>query len=197
MSLAAEGNIRIAYPTTPGQYFHLLRRQARSAELRPLIVLTPKSLLRLPAAASRLADLTNGRFDPVIDDPNRTATKAANAVKRVIVCSGKIYYDLRATLTEERADLAIVRLEQLYPFPTDRLRTVLARYGNAERVIWVQEEPRNMGPRKFVMPKIRQLVPRQIRLDDVSRPERSRPAEGYPAAHQKEQARIVREALGA
>jgi 2-oxoglutarate dehydrogenase E1 component len=197
MSLAAEGNIRIAYPTTPGQYFHLLRRQARSAELRPLIVLTPKSLLRLPAAASRLGDLTNGRFDPVIDDPNRTATKAANAVKRVIVCSGKIYYDLRATLTEERADLAIVRLEQLYPFPTDRLRTVLARYGNAERVIWVQEEPRNMGPRKFVMPKIRQLVPRQIRLDDVSRPERSRPAEGYPAAHQTEQARIVREALGA
>jgi 2-oxoglutarate dehydrogenase E1 component len=196
MSLAAEGNIRIAYPTTPGQYFHLLRRQALIDELRPLIVFTPKSLLRLPAAASRLSDLATGRFEPVLDDPSRSSAKAASAVRRVVVCSGKVYYDLLATLKAERPDVAIVRLERLYPFPAEELRNVLARYGKTQRVVWVQEEPRNMGPRKFVMPKIRQLVPREIKLEDVSRPERSRPAEGYPAAHAVEQARIVGEALG-
>jgi 2-oxoglutarate dehydrogenase E1 component len=114
----------------------------------------------------------------------------------VLVCSGKVYYDLHSAMKDDRPDVAIVRVERLYPFPTDELRKALSRYRNTERVIWVQEEPRNMGPRKFVMPKIRQLVPRQIRLEDVSRPERSRPAEGYPTAHAKEQARIVREALG-
>jgi 2-oxoglutarate dehydrogenase E1 component len=114
----------------------------------------------------------------------------------VVVCSGKVYYDLLATLKAERPDVAIVRLERLYPFPAEELRNVLARYGKTQRVVWVQEEPRNMGPRKFVMPKIRQLVPREIKLEDVSRPERSRPAEGYPAAHAVEQARIVGEALG-
>jgi 2-oxoglutarate dehydrogenase E1 component len=196
MSLAAEGNIRIAYPTTPGQYFHLLRRQALVDELRPLIVFTPKSLLRLPAAASRLSDLSTGRFEPVLDDPSRSSAKAASAVRRVVLCSGKVYYDLLAAAKGERSDVAIVRLERLYPFPADELRSVLSRYGKTERVVWVQEEPRNMGPRKFVMPKIRQLVPREIKLEDVSRPERSRPAEGYPAAHAVEQARIVREALG-
>ncbi|HET8586681.1 MAG TPA: multifunctional oxoglutarate decarboxylase/oxoglutarate dehydrogenase thiamine pyrophosphate-binding subunit/dihydrolipoyllysine-residue succinyltransferase subunit [Candidatus Limnocylindria bacterium] len=196
MSLAAEGNIRIAYPTTPGQYFHLLRRQALIDELRPLIVFTPKSLLRLPAAASRLSDLATGRFEPVLDDPTIATGRAASAVRRVVVCSGKVYYDLLAARKDERPDVAIVRVERLYPFPADELRTVLSRYGKTQRVVWVQEEPRNMGPRKFVMPKIRQLVPREIKLEDVSRPERSRPAEGYPAAHAVEQARIVREALG-
>jgi 2-oxoglutarate dehydrogenase complex dehydrogenase (E1) component-like enzyme len=108
----------------------------------------------------------------------------------------KLYHDLAASpLRAEQADLAIIRLERLYPFPTDELEATLARYPKAERVAWVQEEPRNMGARKFVLPKIRHLVPFRIPLGDVSRPERSRPAEGYPAAHLVEQARIVREAL--
>jgi 2-oxoglutarate dehydrogenase E1 component len=196
LALGAEGNIRVAYPTTPAQYFHLLRRQGRHAEMRPLVVMTPKSLLRLPAAASRPSELAGGRFHPVLDDPERSSDKAAAAVRRVVLCSGKVYYDLLGSeLRAEHPDVAIVRVERLYPFPSDELRTVLARYPKVEKVSWIQEEPRNMGARKFVMPKIRHLVPFKIPLGDVSRPERSRPAEGYPAAHGAEQQRIVRAAL--
>jgi multifunctional 2-oxoglutarate metabolism enzyme len=196
LSLAAEGNIRIVNPTTPAQYFHLLRRQAHHAELRPLVALTPKSLLRLPSAASRLSDLASGRFQPVLDDPERKGGEAAAAVKRVILCSGKVYYDL--VLSDHRAaaaGTAIVRLEQLYPLPTEELQRILDRYPNLERLIWVQEEPRNMGARKFLLPRFRHMVPYTIPLGDVSRPDRSRPAEGYPAAHVAEQARIVAEAF--
>jgi len=149
--------------------------------------------LRLPQAASSLADLSTGAFASVLDDP---AVAAPDAIRRVILCSGKVYYDLISSpLRGEQGDLAIVRCERLYPFPTDDLEAVLARYPGAEHVAWVQEEPRNMGARKFVLPKIRHLVPFRIPLGDISRPERSRPAEGYPAAHHVEQARIVREAL--
>jgi 2-oxoglutarate dehydrogenase E1 component len=198
LALGAEGNIRVVYPTTPAQYFHLLRRQARHSELRPLLVMTPKSLLRLPAAASRLADLTEGSFRAVLDDPDRDDDATAAAVRRVILCTGKLYYDLVGS--EHRLalpEVAVVRVEQLYPFPTEGLRAVLARYPGAEKVTWAQEEPRNMGARKFVLPKIRHLVPFKVPLGDVSRPERSRPAEGYPAAHHAEQVRIVQEAFGA
>jgi 2-oxoglutarate dehydrogenase E1 component len=196
LALGAEGNIRVCYPTTPAQYFHLLRRQARHPDLRPLIVMTPKSLLRLPEASSTLADLTSGTFASVLDDPSVADDAAAAAVRRVVICAGKVYYDL--VTSEERAahpELAIVRAERLYPFPTDDLGRVLSRYPSVERVSWVQEEPRNMGARKFVLPKIRHLVPFRIPLGDISRPERSRPAEGYPAAHAVEQARIVHDAL--
>jgi 2-oxoglutarate dehydrogenase E1 component len=195
LALGAEGNIRVAYPTTPAQYFHLLRRQARHAAARPLVVMTPKSLLRLPRAASHPERMAFGGFQPVLDDPDVT-DEAAAGVRHVILCSGKIYYDLEGA--DERAgktDTAIVRVERLYPFPTDELAAVLDRYPGLRKVSWVQEEPRNMGARKFVLPKIRHLVPFKIPLGDISRPERSRPAEGYPASHQVEQARIVSEAL--
>jgi 2-oxoglutarate dehydrogenase E1 component len=195
LALGAEGNIRVAYPTTPAQYFHLLRRQARHAAARPLVVMTPKSLLRLPRAASHPEQMASGGFQPVLDDPDVT-DEAAAEVRHVILCSGKIYYDLQGA--DERAaatDTAIVRVERLYPFPTDELAAVLHRYPGLRKVSWVQEEPRNMGARKFVLPKIRHLVPFKIPLGDISRPERSRPAEGYPASHQVEQARIVSEAL--
>ena len=196
LALGAEGNIRVCYPTTPAQYFHLLRRQAKHGDMRPLIVMTPKSLLRLPQAASSLAELADGAFASVLDDPRFVRAKAAAAVKRVVLCSGKVYYDLLLSPEREAAaDLAIIRVERLYPFPTEDLRPVLARYPGLEKLSWVQEEPRNMGARKFVMPKIRHLVPYKIPLGDVSRPERSRPAEGYPATHAAEQARIVHEAL--
>ena len=196
LALGAEGNIRVVYPTTPAQYFHLLRRQGLHDDLRPLVVMTPKSLLRLPQAASSLAELSAGAFASVLDDPRTGSPQAADLVRRVILCSGKIYYDLvTSPLREEQGDLAIVRVERLYPFPDQPLEPVLARYPKTERVAWVQEEPRNMGARKFVLPKIRHLVPFRIPLGDISRPERSRPAEGYPADHIEEQARIVREAL--
>ena len=197
LALGAEGNIRVLYPTTPAQYFHLLRRQALHPEPRPMVVMTPKSLLRLPAAASRPAELTEGAFRSVLDDP-RFASDAtvAESVRRVLVCSGKIYYDLIGSEHRETAnDVAIVRCERLYPFPDDELAAVLARYPRIDSFAWVQEEPRNMGARKFVLPRIRHLVPYRIPLGDISRPERSRPAEGYPTAHHVEQDRIVREAL--
>ena len=196
LALGAEGNIRVVNPTTPGQYFHLLRRQARHHDARPLVVMTPKSLLRLPAAASRPSELTSGTFRPVLDDPRFADAKAAAGVRRLLLCSGKVYYDLiGADGFADAKDLAVVRVERLYPFPTDELQPIIDRYAKIESFAWVQEEPRNMGARKFVLPRIRHLVPYKIPLADISRPERSRPAEGYPASHQVEQERIVREAL--
>ncbi len=196
LALGAEGNIRVVYPSTPAQYFHLLRRQARHRDARPLVVMTPKSLLRLPQAASRPSELSSGGFAAVLDDARFGDARVAADVRRVLLCSGKIYYDMIASPEMERAtDVAIVRVERLYPFPADELQVVLDRYSGIESYAWVQEEPRNMGARKFVLPKIRHLVPYRIPLGDISRPERSRPAEGYPAEHHAEQARIIREAL--
>ena len=196
LALGAEGNIRVIYPTTPAQYFHLLRRQALHPDPRPLVVMTPKSLLRLPLATSRPADLANGAFRSVLDDPRfGSAAKAAKA-RRLILCSGKVYYDLISSEEfGDASDVAIARVERLYPFPAEDLQALIDRYSKIESFAWVQEEPRNMGARKFVLPRIRHLVPYKIPLGDISRPERSRPAEGYPAAHAVEQARIVREAL--
>jgi multifunctional 2-oxoglutarate metabolism enzyme len=197
LALGAEGNIRVVYPTTPAQYFHLLRRQARHADARPLVVMTPKSLLRLPAAASRPSELSSGAFRSVLDDARFASTpKAATKVRRLLLCSGKVYYDIIGS--ERFADakeVAVVRVERLYPFPAEELQPIIERYLKIESFAWVQEEPRNMGARKFVLPRIRHLVPYHIPLGDISRPERSRPAEGYPTAHAVEQARIVREAL--
>jgi len=194
LALGAEGNIRIANCTTPAQYFHLLRRQARHGDMRPLVVFTPKSLLRLPAATSRLEELTSGRFRAVLDDPG--AADRNDAVTRLVLCSGKIYYDLLASPARAAAaHVAIARVELLYPFPVADLTELVRRYPKLTDVMWVQEEPRNMGPRKFMLPKLRDLTPTGITIKDVSRPERASPAEGYPAAHQAEQARIVKEAL--
>jgi 2-oxoglutarate dehydrogenase E1 component len=194
LALGAEGNIRVANCTTPAQYFHLLRRQARHSEIRPLVVMTPKSLLRLPAATSRLDDLTRGRFRTVLWDHERTA---ADAVTRLVLCSGKVSYDILASPRRAATPhVAIGRVELLYPFPAAEIGEYVKRYPSLEEVVWVQEEPRNMGARKFVLPKIRDAIPETVALSDVSRPERSSPAEGYPAAHQAEQARIVAAAYG-
>ena len=194
LALGAEGNIRVANCTTPAQYFHLLRRQARHHEMRPLVIMTPKSLLRLPAATSRLDALTSGHFRAVLDDAE--AADRREAITRLVLCSGKVYYDmLAAPARAEARHVAIGRMELLYPFPTVELADLVRRYPKLAEVVWVQEEPRNMGARKFVLPKLRDLTPASIAIKDVSRPERASPAEGYPAAHQAEQARIVREAL--
>ncbi|HUR94023.1 MAG TPA: multifunctional oxoglutarate decarboxylase/oxoglutarate dehydrogenase thiamine pyrophosphate-binding subunit/dihydrolipoyllysine-residue succinyltransferase subunit, partial [Gemmatimonadales bacterium] len=194
LQLAAEGNIRVANPTTPAQYYHLLRRQARRTRQRPLIVMTPKSLLRLPQASSRLEELSEGRWRPVLDDP--WAAGHAGEVTRVVFCSGKIYYDLLAEaekLKERRP--AIVRLEQLYSFPWSEMRALLARYPRLDELIWVQEEPRNMGAWSYLAPKLDELAQPGVEVAYAGRPERASPAEGYPAAHAAEQGRIIREAL--
>ncbi len=195
LALGAEGNIRVANCTTPSQYFHLLRRQARHTEVRPLVVMTPKSLLRLPAATSQLDDLVLGQFRSVLWDKVRTWPEK---VTRLLLCSGKIYYDIvQSPRRAETPHVAIGRVELLYPFPGSEIGDYARRYPNLKEVVWAQEEPRNMGARKFVLPKIREVLPPSVRLLDVSRPERSSPAEGYPAAHKAEQERIVSAAYGA
>ncbi len=193
LSLGAEGNIRVANPTTPAQYFHLLRRQARHAEVRPLVVMTPKSLLRLPAATSSLAELTSGAFQPVLDDAG--AASRRDQVTRLVLCSGKIYYDLVAAPARAGASqVAVGRVELLYPFPAEAIAALTRKYPNLKEVMWVQEEPRNMGARKFALPKLRDTLS-NLTIRDLSRPERSSPAEGYPGPHKVEQDRIVAQAF--
>jgi 2-oxoglutarate dehydrogenase E1 component len=190
---AAEGNIRVASPTTPAQYFHLLRRQARVAKQRPLIVMTPKSLLRLPQAASSIADMAEGtRFQPVLSEPG---VQDAH-VTRLVLCTGKIYYDLVGH--PDRAShvgLAVARVELLYPFPEAQILELIARYPNLREVLWVQEEPRNMGARAHMFPRLMQILPQEMHFGYVGRPERASPGEGYPAAHIDEQNRIVTTAI--
>jgi 2-oxoglutarate dehydrogenase E1 component len=194
LALGADGNLRIANCSTPAQYFHLLRRQARHTEMRPLVLFTPKSLLRLHQAASRLDEHTTGAFRPVLDDV--AATNHRDSVRRLVLCSGKVYYDLiLSPAREAAAHVAIARVELLYPFPAIELAELVGRYANLTEIVWVQEEPRNMGPQKFMIPQLREIVPKTIALSDIGRPARSSPAEGYPAAHQAEQARIVADAF--
>jgi 2-oxoglutarate decarboxylase len=193
LALAAEGNIRVANPTTPAQYFHLLRRQARIAKQRPLIVMTPKSLLRLPQASSEVAELAEeSRFQPVLAEPGVHDEQ----VTRLVLCTGKIYYDLVGH--PDRCDnqsVAVGRVELLYPFPEHSIRELIARYPHLSEVVWVQEEPRNMGARAHMFPRLMQIMPEQIHFGYIGRPERASPGEGYPAAHIAEQSRIVRTAL--
>jgi 2-oxoglutarate dehydrogenase E1 component len=196
LQLAAEGNIRVANCTTPAQYFHLLRRQARRNRVRPLVIFTPKSLLRLPQAGSTLADLTAGTFRPVLDDPDAGVRARAATVDRVVLCTGKLYYDLLAEAAKLGAKRpALVRVEGLYTFPETDIRAVLAGYPTAKDIVWAQEEPKNMGAWWYILPRLTPLLAAGSALRYAGRPERASPAEGYPAAHTAEQARIVREAL--
>ncbi|HWH15324.1 MAG TPA: multifunctional oxoglutarate decarboxylase/oxoglutarate dehydrogenase thiamine pyrophosphate-binding subunit/dihydrolipoyllysine-residue succinyltransferase subunit, partial [Miltoncostaeaceae bacterium] len=194
LQLAAEDNIRVANCSTAAQYFHLLRRQALGLKPRPLIIFTPKSLLRLKGAASALPDLAEGRFHPVLDDP--TAGDPAE-VTTLLLCSGKIYHELQAHPSRaERPDLAVARVELLYPFPESDLGELFARYPGLARVVWVQEEPRNMGAWEFMWPRLRdRVVPEGVEILYRGRDRRASPSEGYPQAHQAEQERILADAL--
>ncbi|HEX2233821.1 MAG TPA: hypothetical protein VHG69_10720, partial [Thermoleophilaceae bacterium] len=195
LQAAAEGNIRVANCTTPAQYFHLLRRQALVSKARPLIVMTPKSLLRLPAATSTVEELAEGVFQRVIDDPQLRGERAD--VTKLVLCSGKIYYDIAGfDGRDDAAHVAVARVEQLYPFPENELKELMESYPSLERVVWVQEEPRNMGARAFMRRRMAGILPESIAYDYVGRQLRASPGEGYASAHKKEQARIVRVALG-
>ena len=192
LQLAAEGNIRVANLTTPAQYFHLLRRQARVAKQRPLIVMTPKSLLRLTQATNRIEHLAENRFYPVLPEPRVDHEQ----VRRLVLCTGKIFYDL--TGHPDRAGneaVAVGRVELLYPFPQGEVLRLMESYPHLEEVVWCQEEPRNMGARAHMSARLRQIMPRHLRFGYVGRPERASPGEGYPVAHAEEQSRIVRTAL--
>lgn len=199
LQLFAAGNILVANPTTSAQYFHLLRLQAKSlsAERRPLVVMTPKSLLRHPMAASPLEHLAQGRFQPVLGDARRA--EAPEAVRRLVLCSGKLGVELDGNpLRDETPDTAVARVELLAPFPSDALTTVIDRYSRLEEIIWAQEEPRNMGAWTYIEPRLRELLnPRErpLPVRYVGRPERASPAEGSPERHAAEQARITQTAL--
>jgi 2-oxoglutarate decarboxylase len=195
LQLGAEGNIRVANCTTPAQYFHLLRRQALIAKRRPLVVMTPKSLLRLPAATSKLAHLTDGRFNPVLDDPSLPGSR--DEVTRLVLCSGKVFYDIVGH--EARAEakhVAVGRVELLYPFAENELRGLMESYPQLDTVVWAQEEPKNMGARATMEPRLAWILPDRVKYEYVGRQLRASPGEGYSAAHRAEQQRIVRAALG-
>jgi len=190
LQLGGRGNIRVAYPTTPAQYFHLLRLQGLRPDRRPLVVMTPKSLLRHPLARSELGELTGGRFRPLLRGPGPEA-------RRLLLCTGKVYYDLVGSdAHEEATGIGVVRLERLYPFPREAVAGLLEDLEGLEELVWVQEEPRNMGAWSHVRPFLRELAPDGVAPAFVGRPEMASPAEGYAAQHAREQQRIVHEALG-
>ncbi len=192
LRLAAEGNMRIANCSTAANYFHLLRRQGLLDEIRPLVVFTPKSLLRAKAASSSLDDLTKGQFEPLLDDPRVTDR---DAVTRLLLCTGKIFHELDGHADRvKHPELAIGRIEQLYPFPREELLALYESYPNLETVQWVQEEPRNMGAWSFVTRRIERLLPIET-FDYVGRPARASVSEGYPQTHQLEQQRVLEDAL--
>jgi 2-oxoglutarate dehydrogenase E1 component len=211
LQLCAANNLQVCYPTTPAQYFHLLRRQVRPGFERPLIVMTPKSLLRLPAAGSSLDQLTSGGFRPLIED-----AEAGNpeGVERIVLCSGKVFYDLSearrkqtsganesepgavATGIRNGADrVAIIRLEQFYPFPQKALTSAIARYPNAKELVWCQEEPKNMGGWTFMESRLENLLSRCDRPRYVGREQSPSPATGSYAVHTQEQERLIHKAL--
>ncbi len=186
LQLCAQDNMCVAYPSTPAQYFHILRRQMRRKDRKPLVLMQPKSLLRLPAAASSVADLTGASFTPVIDDP--IASKEREKVRRLVFCTGKMYYDL---LEKRKPHVALVRVEELYPWPHKQVADIVDLYPEIEEVVWAQEEPKNMGAWSYVSPQLRVSTGNALIVRYIGRGERASPAEGYAETHKLEQERIV------
>ncbi|HEY0348542.1 MAG TPA: multifunctional oxoglutarate decarboxylase/oxoglutarate dehydrogenase thiamine pyrophosphate-binding subunit/dihydrolipoyllysine-residue succinyltransferase subunit, partial [Pyrinomonadaceae bacterium] len=193
LQLCAANNLCVCYPTTPAQYLHLLRRQIREGFERPLVVMTPKSLLRLPAAGSSLEQLTGGGFQPLIDDAE---VGDPSSVARIVLCSGKVFYDLNeARKKAQNRRVVIIRLEQFYPFPLTVIKETIAKYPNAKELIWCQEEPKNMGGWSFMESRLENLLPHCDRPRYVGRAQSPSPATGSYAVHVKEQEKLVNEAL--
>ncbi len=198
LQTCAEDSLQVVNCTNPAQFFHVLRRQMRRAYRAPLIVFTPKSLLRHPKAAAQIEDFTSGSFQEVIDDP--IAAARPDDVRRVIACTGKVYYDL----VEERArrfagrehEIAVVRIEQLYPWPEEQLALIFGHYDQAQMRVWCQEEPRNMGAWTFVRDRIQAIIGDKVRLECAGRPEAASPAVGSPRIHRAQLQVFLDEAFG-
>ena len=190
LQLCADENMIVCNPSTPAQYFHLLRRQMKAPFRKPLVVMTPKSLLRHPLAVSDSDSLTSGAFNEVLDDDEKRHTATT-----VLICSGKIYYQLFQRRQALKAEgIAILRLEQFYPFPTSKLKTLLKKYKQAQKWVWVQEEPENMGGWQFVRPRLEKIIGRPP--DYIGRKPAASPATGFPMIYKKEQEAISEEAIG-
>src|SRR6185436_9587913 len=192
LQLCAEDNLQVIVPSVPGQLFHALRRQMRRRFRKPLVVMLPKSLLRHPRSVSSLRDLTEGSFRPVIDD----GTVEPARVRRLAFCSGKVFHVLDEAREQRRVtDIALVRVEELYPFPAETLAGVIARYPGAAEACWAQEEPENQGAWTFVRPRLKALLG-TTRLRYVGRAEAASPATGNHHIHQDEERAIVSTTLG-
>ncbi|MDP9234365.1 MAG: multifunctional oxoglutarate decarboxylase/oxoglutarate dehydrogenase thiamine pyrophosphate-binding subunit/dihydrolipoyllysine-residue succinyltransferase subunit [Actinomycetota bacterium] len=192
LTLAAEDSIQLTQPTTPAQYFHVLRRQMVRSIRKPLVVMTPKSLLRNPRARSATSDLVEGHFRETMDDDS---VEQPESVQRILFCSGKIAYDLKAQRDERNAPVAVVRVEQLYPFPHGQLLEIFERYPNATGLRWVQEEPENMGAWFFMRQWLARRLPERLTLDYVARPESASPATGSARVHEQEEEDIFEAAF--
>ena len=190
LTLCAEGNMQVIYPTTPAQYFHALRRQMKNNPRKPLIVMTPKSLLRHPQATSTVEELTGGRFEPVLRD-----TTASQDATRVVITSGKVYYDLKAAREKSNVNVPIIRLEQYYPVPQNFLAEALRAYPNATDVVWVQEEPRNMGAWPFLHERLASLLGGNQKLRYAGRPKAAAPATGSHHRHEEQKKALIEGAL--
>ena len=194
---AAEYNLRIVNCTTSAQFFHVLRRQALLLETDPLplVVMSPKGLLRNPRIASSLKDLSEGKWHPVIDDP--MDNKQASKVRRLIFCSGKIYVDLISSeLREKHPEIAIARVEQLYPRPKEEMKEIFARYKKLEEVVWVQEEPQNMAAWKYMLPFFRRkIIQKRFPLHYIGRRRFTSPAEGSASMHKVNQELLIKQAF--
>ncbi len=187
LSLAGNENMRIVNPTTPAQLFHLLRRQMLNPVRKPLIVLTPKGLLRHPECVSRLDDFVRGSFQEILDDPLRPQD-----TKKIVLCSGRIYYDISAMRAKLKInDMAVIRVEQLYPFNKERLKSILEQYEGYKEVIWMQEEPANMGAWDFLRPQLREILPKQREAHYIGRERSASTAVGSHAVHKHEVAAIM------
>ena len=190
LQLCSDDNLQVCQPTTPAQYFHLLRRQVKSSYRKPLVVLTPKSLMRHPQVISDFSDLSQGSFMEVLDDPS-----PPKKVKQVLFCSGKIYYELLARRNQLKAShAALVRVEQYYPFPEKALKKIITQYRNARLWQWVQEEPQNMGAWQFIHPLLEGLIKKPIGY--IGRKPSASPASGFPIVSRQEQAAIIDQAMG-
>jgi 2-oxoglutarate dehydrogenase E1 component len=193
LTLCAEDNMRVCSPSTAAQYFHLLRRQMRDAKRIPLVVMTPKSTLRNPAAASKAQELVQGQFELVLDDEN---VQDKDVIQRLLLCSGKIYYDLRAEQDKrKKPDIAIIRVEQLYPFPEWNLFHVVGSHAHVKEICWVQEEPQNMGAWNYMNRHLSRAFPFGREFRYIGRPESASPATGSYKTFRKEQDALVKAAF--
>jgi 2-oxoglutarate dehydrogenase E1 component len=195
LQLCAHDNMQVVYPTTSAQMFHLIRKQVKQGFRKPLVVMTPKSMLRLPAAMSRIEGFTDGHFRTVLPDPG-VAREAGDGVNKVLFCSGKIYHELAAQREKSgQTTTAVVRIEQLFPFPDAAITRTLASYPNAKKFVWVQEEPRNIGAYRFAQAQLKELC--GIEVGYIGRPDSASPAVGSQKQHAIEQDKILTEAIGA
>jgi 2-oxoglutarate dehydrogenase E1 component len=192
LTLCAEDNMQVTNVTTAAQYFHLLRRQVRRSVRKPLIEFSPKYLLRAKESRSHVSLLEKGSFQEVLDD---LSVSDPSSVRRVVLCSGKVAYDLMKRRDERQVPAAVVRVEQLYPWPEQQIRSIIDKYENADSVFWVQEEPENMGPWPFTGGRLHNLLPDRVKLGHANRVESGSPASGSALVHAQELDDLLEEAF--